>query len=117
MLPHPAIAAISAPETVQLEPAGVRSGYDSGYPEVSLCPLYSGDGLEVGIWECKPGGWAIEDRPSTEICYVISGSGMVTDADGGVRALGPGTVLTLPKGWSGRWDITATLRKVYVFTL
>ena len=25
-----------------------------------------------------------------------------------------GDVLTLPKGWSGRWDILETVRKLYV---
>ena len=37
-----------------------------------------------------------------------------TDADGAEQVLVPGSVVTLPKGWSGRWDITETLRKAYV---
>ena len=28
--------------------------------------------------------------------------------------LGEGDVLVLPKGWSGRWDITETVRKLFV---
>ena len=61
-----------------------------------------------------PGGRAIENRTNTEICSIVSGTGVITDADGTKRQLVPGSVLTLPKGWSGRWDIISTLRKVYV---
>ena len=114
MLDHPAIASLTAPETVTLEPAGVRAGFDSGHPETSVREFYSNDGIDVGVWECTPGGWAIQNRPNTEICRIVSGRGIITDADGTERPLEAGTVLTLPKGWSGRWDITETLRKVYV---
>ena len=40
--------------------------------------------------------------------------GRITDADGTVHELVPGVVMVLPLGWSGRWDITETLRKLYV---
>lgn len=108
------LASVAEPETIALEPAGLRAGHDSGHPEMSLREMYSGNGIEVGVWECTPGGWPIENRPNTEICSIVSGTGAITDADGTRRLLEPGTVLTLPKGWSGRWDITTTLRKVYV---
>lgn len=110
----PPIPSIAEAETIALEPAGLRAGHDSGHPEMSVREMYSGNGIEAGVWECTPGGWAIENRPNTEICSIVSGSGVITDADGGKRDLAPGTVLVLPKGWSGRWDITRTLRKVYV---
>ena len=111
---NPLIASITSPENVELEPAGVREGADSGNPEMALKEISSSDGIDVGIWECTPGGWAIVNRPNTEICSIVSGKGIITDADGTRRYLETGTVLTLPKGWSGRWDITETLRKVYV---
>jgi uncharacterized cupin superfamily protein len=116
MLAQPAMMAVTAPSTAKLSPAGVRAGYDSGRPEVSLCPLYSSDGVESGIWQCTPGGWTIKNRPNTEVCYIVSGAGMITDQDGRVHTIGAGTVVTLPRGWSGRWDITQDLRKVYVFS-
>ena len=110
----PFIPSVAAAEHLELTPAGVRAGFDSGHPETSVREMYSGGGIDVGVWECTPGGWAIENRPNTEICWIVSGTGVITDADGTQRQLVPGTVLTLPKGWSGRWDITQTLRKVYV---
>ena len=54
------------------------------------------------------------DRADTEVATILSGSGKITDADGTERSLSAGTVVTLAKGWSGRWDITQTVRKVYV---
>ena len=47
----------------------------------------------------------------------MHGRGTLTDkADGRKTELVPGTWHTLPTGWSGRWDITETLRKMYVLT-
>ena len=46
--------------------------------------------------------------------HVLRGAARITDADGAVRELVAGSVVVLPVGWSGRWDITETIRKVYV---
>ena len=100
--------------SMPLTPAGQRAGADSGDPQVASATIYKGDGISVGVWECTPGGWPIENRADCETATIVSGKGQITDADGSVRALEAGTVVTLPKGWSGRWDITETLRKVYV---
>ena len=97
-----------------LEPAGPRRGADRGSPEMAIRVLHEGPGIEVGVWECTPGGWAIDGRADTEIVRVLGGSGRITDLDGTVRELTPGTILVLPVGWSGRWDIDATLRKLYI---
>jgi uncharacterized cupin superfamily protein len=82
---------------------------------VSLVEFYEADGVETGLWECSPGGWHITDRPDTEIVHILSGAvDMTDDTDGSVRRVGPGDVMVLPKGWSGRWDILETTRKLYV---
>lgn len=99
---------------MSLEPAGPRSGADRGAPIVSYAEISNDGQIEVGVWECTPGGWEIVDRPDTEVVTIVSGRGTITDADGTARPLHPGAVVTLPKGWSGRWDIDETLRKVYV---
>lgn len=97
-----------------LEPAGRRAGADSGDPQVRLLPVASGSEAQVGIWECEPGGWPVVDRPDTETCYIISGAARLTDdATGRVVDVGPGDVLVLPPGWTGRWDVVETIRKAY----
>lgn len=99
-----------------LESYGPRVGADVGRPETAGRVLFtSADGsIEVGIWECTPGGWSIVDRPNTESVMILAGRGTITDLDGTRHALATGTSLTLPLGWSGRWHIEETIRKVYV---
>ena len=93
------------PETVQ-----------SGAPNERGRSLYADQTgqLDAGVWECEPGGWPVVDRPDMEIATILSGSGVITDADGTTHDIAAGSVVTLPKGWTGRWDITKTVRKVYV---
>lgn len=97
-----------------LEPTGVRAGADSGDPRTSGIVFFSGHGVEVGVWECTPGGWPIHERPNTETMLLLAGTARITPADGEPVELGEGDVLVLPRGWSGRWDVTETVRKLYV---
>jgi len=108
------VPSIAGAASMALDPAGVRVGFDQGDPQVSHREISKDGPVAVGVWECTPGGWSIVDRGDTEVCSIVGGRGTITDADGTIRLLTPGAVVTLPKGWSGRWDISETLRKVYV---
>lgn len=45
---------------------------------------------------------------------MLPGAATITDdATGSTHELRAGDLLVLPVGWSGRWDVTETLRKVY----
>ena len=98
----------------ELEPLGPRAGFDSGAPQASGVTFFSGHGVDVGVWECTPGGWAILDRPTTETMMLLAGLVTITPADGESVDLSEGDVFVLPKGWSGRWDVRETVRKFYV---
>ena len=98
--------------TGELEPNGHRAGYDSGDPKTAI--LKFDTGFKTGVWECQPGGWNITPREDTEVCYIVSGRVTVTDgATGNVYEVSAGDVVVQPKGWSGRWEVTETIRKVY----
>ena len=97
-----------------LEPTGPRVGADRGSPMTAIRVIHDDGPIQVGIWQCTPGGWSIERRTNTEIIHVLRGAATITDADGSVRELVAGSALVLPVGWSGRWDITETIRKLYV---
>jgi uncharacterized cupin superfamily protein len=97
-----------------LNPAGQRPGADSGDPQVSSLPVPAGVDAQIGIWECEPGGWPVVDRPDTEVCFVLSGRATLTDeASGRAVEISSGDLVVLPVGWTGRWDVTETLRKAY----
>lgn len=94
--------------------AGRRAGADSGDPQVSNAAIAERAGGSLGIWECAPGGWPVVDRPDTEVAVILGGRARLTDdVIGEVRVLGAGDVVILPAGWTGRWDVEETLRKVY----
>ena len=108
------IPSLTGATDMELKPAGQREGADQGDPQVTSHSIFNDGSIRVGVWECTPGGWPIVDRNDTETASIVSGKGVVTDADGTEQMLVAGSVITLPKGWSGRWDIVETLRKVYV---
>jgi len=98
----------------ELPDTGPRAGADAGTPTTWTRVLFESGPIGCGVWECTPGGWTIEDRPNTEIIHVLRGSATITDADGNRHELTAGSAHVLPKGWSGRWDVTQTVRKLYV---
>lgn len=99
---------------MELTPAGQRAGADKGDPQIAVKELSNKDGIAVGVWECQPGGWPVVNRADTEVATILSGRGVITDADSTETPIQEGSVVTLPKGWTGRWDIHETVRKVYV---
>ena len=68
----------------------------------------------IGVWECAPGGWPTSTDPTPRSATSLDGAATITDhATGTKHELRAGDLLVLPAGWSGRWDVTTTLRKVY----
>jgi hypothetical protein len=100
--------------TDSLEPEGQREGADTGDPQVSVLELNAGGATQAGLWACTTGGWAITDRPATEVVLILEGRVRMTDAGGDSREIRPGEVMVLPKGWSGRRVVLETTREPYV---
>ncbi len=100
--------------TGNLEPIGPRPGADSGDPQLGILRFDTDETVRAGVWECRPGGWPVEEREDTETCYIVSGRAIITDGATGERyEISAGDVIVQPKGWSGRWDVKETIRKVY----
>ena len=98
----------------ELQTKGVRRNADVGDPEESERTFLELGPLTIGSWACTSGGWLCrKQKKSTEVFFVLSGKGCVTDLDGMPHEFGPGDVVTLPKGWSGRWDVWEDLHKIY----
>lgn len=97
-----------------LPSAGQRPGADSGDPQTAVLAVGDNASGNIGIWECRPGGWPVIARTDTEVAYILAGTAIVTDSDTGVaHHVGAGDLLVLLPGWSGRWDVTETVRKVF----
>jgi uncharacterized cupin superfamily protein len=100
--------------SVQLAPAGQRPGADSGDPQIAVRTVAPEAVGNLGIWECQPGGWPVINRPDTEFTYIISGRARLTDdSTGEVTEITGGDLVILPPGWTGRWDVLETVRKIY----
>jgi uncharacterized cupin superfamily protein len=98
----------------ELPAAGQRAGADSGDPQLGVLAVGQQATGNIGIWECQPGGWPVVDRPDTEVAYILSGRATITDSSTGTaHHVGAGDLIVLPPGWTGRWDVSETVRKVY----
>ena len=103
-----AAASAQALEPLPLDPATVRAGT----PLASSAELTDDSGPGVGIWELTPG--TVTDVESDEVFVVLAGRGTVTFSDGSAIALRPGTVARLRAGDATVWEVTETVRKVYL---
>lgn len=98
-----------------LTPKGPRAGADVGQPHDATRPLVKVGPTSAGSWWCAAGGWpSPNQRATTEVFYVFTGRGCLTDLDGQRHEFGPGDTVILPKGWSGRWDVFEAIHKVWV---
>lgn len=105
----------TADTRADLADAGVRAGADSGNPTLTTLPVDPGNNAKTGIWECRPGGWPVVDRADTEVCYILSGRATLTDDETGeTTEISAGSFVVLPVGWTGRWEVTETVRKAFV---
>lgn len=67
-----------------------------------------------GTWECSPSTfpWQYDE---TETCYVFEGRVTVETPEGESVEIGPGDLVTFPKGLSCTWKVHEKIRKVYRF--
>ncbi|MRX44628.1 cupin domain-containing protein [Agromyces kandeliae] len=96
-----------------LEPTGAPARVLAGDPRTSEHVLAAHDGVEIGVWEVTPGEFASVKPESGEVMQFLTGEGSIEHDDGAVTGIAPGAVLVLQPGWSGKWRVTATVRKVY----
>lgn len=69
--------------------------------------MTSGDGrFETGYYQVGPEHEEYFDTgyANDEFCYILTGSVVLTAANGTVNTIRPGDAVTIPRGWKGRWD-------------
>eukprot|EP00977_Amphora_coffeiformis_P025836 scaffold22432_cov168-Amphora_coffeaeformis.AAC.16 len=106
----------------KLTPEGPRDNVDIGTPHQASRSLVNHhmnninsqqQKLAAGSWWCSAGGWPEHSRRSTEIFFVWTGRGCLTDKDGAAHDFGPGDTVIVPKGWCGRWDMWEDVQKIW----
>lgn len=87
---------------------------EPGAPATSLATVAVLGGTEIGVWEHSPG--RSEDLEEDEVFVVLSGAATLEFVEPRRPALsiGPGDIVRLAAGERTIWDVTATLRKVYL---
>jgi uncharacterized cupin superfamily protein len=68
----------------------------------------------TGIWQSETGRSRWEFDTRGEIIHVLSGAMTVTEDGGEPVTLSAGSSAIFPIGWHGQWNVTETIRKVYV---
>jgi uncharacterized protein len=99
---------------VELPAATPRPGATAGDPHEAATVLHEDEHLQLGVWEVSPGTFPGSRSGYNELMIVVKGAGTITDANGDQVALAPGTVYVTRDGWTGEWEITEALRKVFV---
>ena len=113
----PSSSAIDDVLTAELEPLGPWPpgvAPISGTPEAFALELTDDGRVQTGIWECTPGSFPSRRDGFCELMHFVAGDATITDAGGAQREVRPGTVIFVPDGWEGVWDIRETVRKTYV---
>ncbi len=90
-----------------------RANPIKGAPHESSAELWVHNGLNVGVWEATPGSFPASRDGYDEVFLCLSGAAAMTGNDGVRYDLSPGSVLLTPAGFTGRWDVSETFRKVY----
>ncbi len=72
------------------------------------------ESVSVGTWECAPTREVIESYPVHEMMTVVSGAITLTHKDGRKESFGAGDTFYIAKGQHVVWEITQTLRKIYM---
>lgn len=85
-----------------------------GQTESSRTVWESAEGIRSGVWEVTPGSFRSERPAYHEMCQIVSGSATIEEDDGTTFDVRPGSLFITPEGWTGRWTVHETLRKVWV---
>ncbi|MBB2915032.1 hypothetical protein FHS43_006347 [Streptosporangium becharense] len=96
-----------------LTPTGSPQVVVSGDPRTAEHVLHESPEVEVGVWEVTPGVFDSRKAGCSEIMHFLSGEGRLDHADGTHSDIRPGVTVILPEGWTGRWTVTSTVRKIY----
>ncbi len=69
----------------------------------------------MGVWECSPGRWRRQVM-EREFAWFVSGRARFIPDTGEPLDISPGDAIWFPAYTTGIWDVTETIRKIYLIT-
>ena len=84
-----------------------------GQPEAQLLAFVDDEQRQAGIWRCTPGAFRSDHRGYVEFMHVVAGRAILRGDDGTTWEVSAGTLLTIPDGWTGEWDIESEVVKSF----
>lgn len=72
-----------------------------------------GGKAEAGVWESSAGSFQANTAGYIEFGYIVAGEARLVDPDGTVQELRPGSAFVMPDGYTGRWEVDRSVRKIY----
>ncbi len=79
-------------------------------------PRPSGGVCRAGVWEASPYKCRLDNYKCDEFCVVLEGSVTMIEEDGREETYRAGDTFLIPKGFTGFWKQTETMKKFFVTT-
>lgn len=99
--------------TAELVESAAPARIVSGEPTCREHVFVDTTDLEIGVWEVTPGVFDSVKQGIGEVVIFIAGAGRIEHGDGSVSPIAPGVVVEFLPGWTGRWVVEETTRKLY----
>jgi uncharacterized cupin superfamily protein len=109
-LPTAVVASAFSPAERVLADGPPSAAAAPGSPADTDTVIFDGPDGRCDIRSREPGQYPSPPDEHGFFAFVLAGDGFLVDADGTRHELTPGSVIALPSGWSGTWDIRRTLR-------
>ncbi len=79
-------------------------------------PRPGGGVSRAGVWEATPYTCRLDNYKCDEFCVVLEGSVIMIDEDGHEEIFRAGDTFLIPKGFTGYWKQTETMKKFFMTT-
>ena len=79
-------------------------------------PRPGGGVSRAGVWEATPYTCRLDNYKCDEFCVVLEGSVTMIDEDGHEEIFRAGDTFLIPKGFTGYWKQTETMKKFFMTT-
>ena len=109
-LPTTVVASAFWPTDRVLEDGPPAAAAALGSPADTDALIFDGPDGRCDIRSREPGRYSQAPDDHGFFAFVLDGDGFLVESDGPRIELTPGSVIALPSGWSGAWDIRRTMR-------